>query len=241
MRTVRLRPHGFVAIALTAAAVVAAAATGPAEARSKPYCSSGFLGAYRGYKPRLVASNGGIKFFRAGSRGDDDFWACSDRTKTSAAGQASDVGATRATLQRLVGQGGRCAIAVLKLTGNPSYQGSPISKTIVAEYRLYTANGLGYSISATPGTAALNVVRASIASNCYAVWAEEQPAQKSYTLNYANIGNRKVFEDPNRTAGTISVTARGDLFRWKVTAKGGGATLRYTDGGVAKTAALPAN
>jgi hypothetical protein len=68
---------------------------------------------------------------------------------------------------------GRCAIAVLENATAHTYEGTPVKNTIIAAFRLSSSHGLGFAVTATPGSGSFTVPSVKFTTTCYAGWVEQ--------------------------------------------------------------------
>jgi hypothetical protein len=224
---------------LTVCAVVATGAT--ASAKTTPsYCAKVIKASkLDGHHYVQGYSSGGVRFYRD-KKFKDEFLTCSDKTHATSEGENLDSD-PHFTVKKFVGMGSRCAIAVLENATAHTYQGAPVKNTIIAAFRLYSAHGIGYSVTATPGSGSFDVPSVKFTTNCYAGWFERSPlAGANATLSVLDIGNAKRFADVNSSAFAFLTNGMTDLNAWTLAPAGRGATLSWTDASGANVKQIPA-
>jgi hypothetical protein len=212
--------------------------SGPAVAKKKStYCAKQLKFMKQiGHKYKLKSTSGGIKFYIDGKY-KDEFWACSDKRKTSAQGENFDDDPGW-SLEKFVGFDGRCAIAVMDEKKPHSYQGAPLGKTVISAFRLYKSDGVGQIFVAENGGDGFDVPAIKFSKNCYAGWIEKRSYGNNFTV--LDIGNQSRYEDPNSYPFTYSTNALTDFENWSLVAAGKGATLSWSDGNGANVKQIPA-
>lgn len=228
------------ALLLTACAIVAAAAPAPAGAKTPAYCAKFIKGTkVDGHHYVQEHVSGGVRFYRD-KKFKNELLTCSDKTHATAEGEGLGNDA-HFTVEKFAGTRGRCAIAVLESTIPRTYQGAPVKNTIIAAFRLYSANGIGFAITATPGSGSFAVPVVKFTSTCYAGWVEQEPAPGSdAVLTVLDIGNAKRFEDVSSSAFSFFTDGLADLSAWTLAPAGKGATLSWTDAQGANVKQIPA-
>ncbi|MCW2993253.1 MAG: hypothetical protein JWQ18_748 [Conexibacter sp.] len=223
-------------------AVCALLATGAAAgAKTKPgYCAKVLklskLDAHHYVQEHV---SGGVRFYRD-KKFKNEFMACSDKTHTTSEGENLD-NDPHFTVKRFVGTGGRCAIAVLENATAHTYGGAPVKNTIIAAFRLYSSNGLGFNVTATPGSGSFAVPVVRLTSTCYAGWVEVPPTPgANATLSVLDIGNAKRFADVDSSAFAFFTDGLTDPSAWTLAPAGRGATLSWTDANGANVKQIPA-
>jgi hypothetical protein len=193
-----------------------------------------------GHRLVAVAHSNGATFYRDKSS-RNEFFVCSERARSSSEGETVD-GATGFTLKKFrAAVNGRCALAAVVQKGHPRYAGSPVAATIVGEFRLFPHQSAAYAISATPGELSPRIGKMAFSANCFSGWAETDGRGESlsYGIEVVNMGNLDQFNDPNYLPAGAHVSTTADLSHWSLKAHGKGATLSYTDDGVAKSLRVP--
>lgn len=228
------------ALLLTACAALATSA--PAGAKAKPgYCSKTIKMSNKVDAHHYVQEHvsGGVRFYRD-KKFKNEFLACSDKTHATSEGE--DLGNDgHFTVKKFVGANGRCAVAVLENTIAHVYNGDPVKNTVIAAFRLYSRNGLGFALTATPGTGSFGVPVVKFTSTCYAGWVDVPPTPGgNATISVLDIGNAKRFEDVNTSAFSFFTDGLTDPAAWTLTAAGKGATLSWTDAQGANVKQIPA-
>jgi hypothetical protein len=183
--------------------------------------------------------SGGVRFYRD-QKFKNEFLACSDKTHTTSEGENLD-NDRHFTVEKFVGMGSRCAIAVLENTTAHTYEGGPVKNTIIAAFRLYSSRGSGYSVTASPGSGLFAVPVVKFTTNCYAGWVEQPSvAGADATLSVLDIGNAKRFADVSSSAFAFLTNGLTDLNAWTLAPAGLGATLSWTDATGANVKQIPA-
>jgi hypothetical protein len=228
------------ALLLAVCAVLATGATAGAKKTTSGYCAKAIKATkLDGHYYVQGATSGGVRFYRD-QKFKNEFLACSDKTHTTSEGENLD-NDPHFTVKKFVGMGSRCAIAVLENATAHTYQGAPVKNTIIAAFRLYSSHGLGFNVTATPGSGSFTVPSVKFTTNCYAGWVEQPTvAGANATLSVLDIGNAKRFADPNSSAFAFFTNGFTDLNAWTLTPAGLGATLSWTDAGGANVKQIPA-